>query len=108
MADRPASLDAIERAARVMRETQVPYAFIGGVAMGAWAVPRPTFDLDLAVASTPARVPALLKAFEEAGFVVEEAFRKGFADRISGMEKVQVQRKAAGAEHVEITFDTIG
>ena len=70
MADNPASLDALSRAAGVLAGARVPYAFIGGVAMGAWAVPRPTFDLDLAVASSTAELPALLQAFERAGFVV--------------------------------------
>ncbi len=90
MADSPASLDAIERAARVLVDARVPYAFIGGVAMGVWAVPRPTFDLDLAIASSTSETPTLLQAFERAGFVVEEGFRKGFADRIAGMEKIHV------------------
>jgi hypothetical protein len=97
MADKPASLDAIERAARVLVDARVPYAFIGGVAMGAWAVPRPTFDLDLAVASGTSELPALLQAFERAGFVVEDVFRKGFADRIAGMEKVHVHLPSGSA-----------
>ena len=90
MADHPASLEAIERVARVLVDARVPYAFIGGVALGAWAVPRQTFDLDLAIASSTAGLPTLLLAFERAGFVVEASFRKGFADRIAGMEKVHV------------------
>ena len=97
MADQPASLDAIGRAARVLTEAGLAHAFIGGVAMGAWAVPRPTFDLDVAVASGIDGLPRLLAAFEHAGFIVEEGFRKGFADRVSGMDKVHVHLPAGKA-----------
>ena len=51
----------------------------------------------LAPFNSTAETPALLQAFDRAGFVVEETFRKGFADRIAGMEKIHVHLPAGKA-----------
>ena len=48
MADVPASLDSVHWISEALERLRVPYAFIGGVALNTWGVPRATFDLDLA------------------------------------------------------------
>lgn len=45
------------------------HAFIGGLAMNVWAVPVPTFDIDLCAALAPEEIPALLRVLETAGFI---------------------------------------
>lgn len=90
MADAPASIAAIYQVAGVLERSRHQHAFIGGVALNTWGVPRATFDLDLAVSARPETVKGLLADFERAGFEVDPAFATGFRDRVGGMEKVHV------------------
>jgi hypothetical protein len=94
MADEPASLEAIHRLAEVLTRERVSYAFIGGIALNAWAIPRATFDLDLAVSVDEDRVSVLLDALAERGFIVDPVFRTGFRDRVAQMEKIHVHLPA--------------
>jgi hypothetical protein len=68
MAGLPDKLGAIEAASRVFERQGVPYALIGGLAVGVRSgVPRATLDVDFAIASTVDR-DALAQAMLEAGF----------------------------------------
>jgi hypothetical protein len=91
MADKPASSDEIHQLAGFLRSQGVVHAFIGGVAMGAWGVPRGTFDLDVVIASTPDEVLRLLASIPDQGWVVDPIFASGFRDRLAGMEKIHMQ-----------------
>jgi len=90
MADVPASLESIHRVAGALERAHMVHAFIGGVALNVWGIPRATFDLDLAVAADGASVPRLLSELERSGCVVEAAFAHGFRDRVAGMEKIHL------------------
>jgi hypothetical protein len=94
MADVPASIDAVYRTASVLDGLGAPYAFIGGIALNTWGVPRATFDLDLTLSSAPDRFDRLLREFRRGGFVVDTAFDHGFLDRIAGMEHIHVHLPA--------------
>jgi hypothetical protein len=88
MADRPTSPDEIQLLARVLDGARVPYAYIGGVALGAWGVPRTTFDLDAAILVDESTWPRIVEALESGGFAVDEVFRGSFRDRLGDMELV--------------------
>jgi hypothetical protein len=90
MADAPVSLDAIYRLAAVLDRVGVPFVFIGGVALNAWAIPRATFDMDLALSLEGFRLEELFAELERDAFVVDPAFSRGFRDRVGGMEKIHV------------------
>ncbi len=88
MADVPATLASVYFVAGILDRLELPYAFIGGVALNSWAVPRATFDLDLALSIPPDRVGQVLEEFHRAGAVVDAPFARGFRDRVGGMEKI--------------------
>lgn len=90
MADAPASLEWIYRVSEALKLAQIPYAFIGGVAVVAWGIPRQTFDLDLVVSVPEQRFDDLVQAFARHELTMEERFRRGHRDRIGDMEKVRV------------------
>lgn len=90
MADAPASLDAVYRVSEVLDGERIAYAFIGGIALNAWAVPRATFDLDLTLSIDSDRLIGLFSALSKAHFEIDPPFLKGFRDRVGGMEKVHV------------------
>jgi hypothetical protein len=96
MADAPVSVESIYRVARLLDEAGLPYAFIGGVALGAWAIPRGTFDLDLALSLEGREVADLHRRLEGGGLVVERIFERGFRDRVGGMEKLHLHLPVGG------------
>ena len=61
---------------------------MGGFAVGYWALPRPTYDVDFAVAVEGEELVDLLRAFDGAGFNVAQPFLLGFADTLAGLRKV--------------------
>lgn len=57
------------RVAGVLGERGVAHAFIGGLAVNAWAVPTPTYDIDVCASLTPEEVPLLIQRLEKDGFI---------------------------------------
>ncbi|GIW71013.1 MAG: hypothetical protein KatS3mg102_0555 [Planctomycetota bacterium] len=55
--------------AEILSARGTEYAFIGGLAMNAWTIPVPTYDIDLCAELEPDDVPALLEELEAGGFV---------------------------------------
>lgn len=69
----PSISDELVRRARQISELLAAlghdHAFIGGMAMNVWAVPAPTFDLDLCAAIQPDEVAEVLKILASEGFI---------------------------------------
>jgi len=78
----------LHRTLDVVENAGIEYAVMGGFAVGHWGLPRPTYDVDVAIAVDRDVLVELLDAYEEDGFSVDEAFRSGFADTLAGMRKV--------------------
>lgn len=69
---RPPSRELLERASqidRILRTNNIPFAFMGGLALNAWTVPAPTYDIDLCVTLDEGDVPSLVRMLEAEGFV---------------------------------------
>lgn len=62
---------ALERAAEALRDQDVPFAVIGGLAFGARGVPRFTADLDFAVAVDEAQTDEVVFALTQRGYRVD-------------------------------------
>jgi len=73
-----------------LESAHVDYMVMGGWAVQVWGRPRPTYDVDFTLALDDDRLAAFLRALHDKGFLVEDAFLKGFRDRLSGFIKVQV------------------
>jgi hypothetical protein len=74
----------------------VPYAVIGGIAVGAVGIPRPTHDLDFTVSIDRSRLPELFSASRQLGYSVSEDFASGWVVIVAGMPLVRVRQWAAG------------
>jgi hypothetical protein len=74
----------------VFEGVHVECAAMGGFAVRHWALPRPTYDVDFAVAVEGEPLLRLLRAFEAAGFNVDRQFLAGFTDTLAGMRKLAV------------------
>lgn len=71
MSDDP--LDLLRRIVDSCRSTGVSYAVIGAMARNAWAPPRATTDVDVAVTVTPSQYAALLGELERRDIVLKRA-----------------------------------
>ena len=79
-------------ALEVLESSRLPFAIMGGFAIRALGLPRPTYDGDLVVEADVEQSLDLFRRFDEAGFRVPEEFSKGFRDHLHGMEKVAIHK----------------
>lgn len=73
-----------------------PYVIMGGLAVRLWGIPRPTFDVDLAIKIPRERLSELYDELESAGFDVPEAYRGGWVDEVAGMPLVKFKLYIGG------------
>ncbi|MFQ5507458.1 MAG: hypothetical protein ACE5F1_22065 [Planctomycetota bacterium] len=85
------------RVADLCGKKRIPYAFMGGLALNAWGVPRATFDLDIAVTVESEGIPRLLAQLRSDDVEVDDSFLHGFVNRLAGMEKAAVRLLSGGA-----------
>jgi hypothetical protein len=88
--DRPADqLAALVDVARALETAAIPYALIGGIAVGIHSeVPRATQDIDIAIPTTVAR-ESVVSALTAAGFELRGEFAHSLNFRHAGGERVQ-------------------
>lgn len=83
-------LAALSDTARALRAAALPFALIGGIAVGIRSgVPRATDDIDIAVATTAER-SAVALALDDAGFVRRGEFEHSLNYRHTTGEPVQI------------------
>jgi hypothetical protein len=91
MADAPISKDVIYKLARLLDREKATYAFMGGVALNVWGIPRATFDLDVTLFVDEERSAHLIAALERDGWVVDEIYKRGHRDVVGGMPTLHAQ-----------------
>jgi hypothetical protein len=80
----------------VFDRLSLPYAVMGGIAVRAYGIPRPTFDVDFALLTPRSKLGELYKEVEVEGYTVPEAYRAGWVDEIAGMPLVKFRMFLAG------------
>jgi hypothetical protein len=85
-----AVLKVFHRLLDELEAAKVPYMVMGGWAVQVWGRPRPTYDVDFTLSLSDADLCAFLQVLADRGMIVDEAFLKGFQDRLAGFTKVQV------------------
>jgi len=81
----------IHELAGLFERLQLPYAIMGGIAVRAHGLPRPTFDVDFVVAVPRDRLRDLFTAIESLGYTVPEQYRSGWIDSVGGMPLFKVR-----------------
>jgi hypothetical protein len=90
LSELPDKLRAIEAAANVFAENRVPYALIGGLAVGIRSgVPRATLDVDFAIATSADR-KALIARFVDREFSLTGEFAHSINLKHESGEPVQL------------------
>ncbi len=75
----------------VFERLRIPYALIGGLAVGVHGIPRPTHDLDFTIAIDRSRLPEFFQAVIDLGYDVPQEFTTGRVDEIAGMPLVKAR-----------------
>jgi len=81
---------------RLFEELHITYAIMGGIAVGAHGIPRPTHDLDFKIRLERHRLPELYAAAEQVGYSVPDAFIAGWVDLVSEMPLVRMRQWVKG------------
>lgn len=94
-------LAALIDTACALRAAALPFALIGGIAVGIRSgIPRATDDIDIAVATTAAR-SAVASALDDAGLVVRGEFEHSLKYRHANGEPVQIAFDAVVDKMIE-------
>lgn len=90
-----ATLDLLDRQG-------ISCVLLGGIAVNVWAVPRATFDVDLAVELPRDRLRGFFEAAERAGFFYDEPYAKGFTELVGGLHPLVVLKRWTGGRAVHV------
>jgi predicted nucleotidyltransferase len=74
----------------------IPYAVMGGLAVRAHGIPRPTYDVDFAIATDRDDLPRLFDELEEMGYTVPEMYRGGWVDQVAEMPLIKFNLMIGG------------
>lgn len=61
----------------ILDELSIPYMLMGGLAVRFWAIPRPTYDVDLTILADDRQVLILLDRLEKGGYAIPPQKRPG-------------------------------
>jgi predicted nucleotidyltransferase len=83
--------DVIHDLATLFDRLSLPYAIMGGIAVRAYGLPRPTYDVDFTLAVPRDRLRDLFTAVAELGYSVPTAYEGGWVDQVGGMPLVKIR-----------------
>ena len=81
----------IHELASLFDSMALPYAIMGGIAVRAHGIPRPTFDVDFTLAVPRDRLATLFTAIEGLGYTIPEQHSSGWIDAVGGMPLVKIR-----------------
>jgi hypothetical protein len=70
----------------------IPYAVMGGVAVRAFGVPRPTYDIDLTINVERRSLPDLFAHLRELDYSIPDPYVTGWVDDIKGLKLLKLKR----------------
>lgn len=93
--------DTLHTLVLLLDQLSIDYAVMGGFAVRAYAVPRPTYDVDLAIAIQRELLPRLFGKLRENDFEIPEVYERGGVDRIHEMPLLKL-RRYVGRESLDV------
>ena len=88
--------DVIHELVALFDRLSLPYAIMGGIAVRAYALPRPTYDVDFTLAVSRDRLRELFAAVEELGYSIPNAYEGGWVDQVGGMPLIKIRLNLDG------------
>ena len=88
--------DVIHELVALFDRMSLPYAIMGGIAVRAYGLPRPTYDVDFTLAVPRERLRGLFASVEELGYSIPTAYDGGWVDQVGGMPLVKIRLSLEG------------
>lgn len=88
--------DVLNDITRLFEESGREYAIMGGFAVRALGIPRPTYDIDFTVALGRDELPKLFQEIETLGYSVPAEYQSGWIDEVAGMPLIRFRLWLAG------------
>jgi len=76
----------------LLDQLSIEYAVMGGFAVRAHGVPRPTYDIDTAIVVDRARLPELFDRLRDYDFEIPEVYETGWVDRVKELPLLRLKR----------------
>jgi hypothetical protein len=86
----------------LLERERLPYAFMGGIVVPIWGIPRATYDVDVTLSVDSEGLARFLRAAKASGYEVDPPFEAGLRDRVSGMEKLRIDWWTKDSRRVEV------
>lgn len=80
----------------LFESTSLPYALMGGMAVRAHGLPRPTYDVDVTIGCDRANLPSLFARIDALGYEVGDQYRGGWLDTVADMPLFKASTFADG------------
>jgi hypothetical protein len=84
--------DTLHTLIKLLDQMSIEYAVMGGFAVRAHGVPRPTYDIDLSIVLKRERLPELFDQLRKCDFEIPEAYEKGCVDELREMPLLKLRR----------------
>ena len=84
--------DTLYSLIELLDKLSIPYAVMGGIAVRAYGVPRPTYDVDLTIVVDRARLPEMFMRLREIGYAIPEPYERGWVDELKGLPLLKLRR----------------
>src|SRR5437773_2252439 len=84
--------DTLYSLVELLDKLSIPYAVMGGVAVRAYGVPRPTYDIDLAILVERTRLPELFTHLRQVDYAIPEPYESGWVDALKGLPLLKLRR----------------
>jgi len=84
--------DTLHTLVGLLDKLSIPYAVMGGIAVRAYGVPRPTYDIDVAIVVDRARLPELFAHLRKIDYSIPEPYETGWIDELKGLSLLKLRR----------------
>lgn len=89
--------ETLHAVVKLLDEMSIEYAVMGGFAVRAHGVPRPTYDIDLTIALERERLPELFDKLRALDFAIPEPYESGWVDCVKELPLLKLKRFIRGA-----------
>jgi hypothetical protein len=88
--------DTLFTLVELLDKLSIPYCVMGGIAVRAHGVPRPTYDVDANIVLERRRLSELFERLRELDFVIPEPYETGWVDDVNGLKVLKLRRYFRG------------
>jgi predicted nucleotidyltransferase len=84
--------DTLHTLIELLDKNSIPYGVMGGVAVRAYGVPRPTYDIDITIDIERNSLAKLFEKLRAIDYSIPEAYENGWVDEVKGLALLKLRR----------------